>query len=82
MRKTTMVILAVIGVAGFSTPSPADHQRGKSRYVHGKQLPRDYERAYALCYDLALRRGHNVSRGDWYSREKFIADCLAGKIPF
>jgi hypothetical protein len=78
-------MFAAIAIAAVSTPVLAQYVY-YPRQVY--PAPRSsihtlsYEDAYAACYELALRRGQNVSRGDDISRDKFMNDCLAGKIPF
>jgi hypothetical protein len=86
VRQAAITMFAAIAVAAISTPVLA-------QYVHNPyprpvypvrssihSLP--YDQAYDACFELALRRGQNVSTGDLLSRNKFIHDCLAGKIPF
>jgi hypothetical protein len=35
---------------------------------------------YNRCVDLALRSGHNLSRGDRYSFNVFVYQCVAGRV--
>ena len=74
MRKL-MITALMIGV-GTAIAMPAPAATAKTKRIQVAQPTFDQ------CYALALRRGINVSRGDRWIKEKFIADCMAGKIPF
>ncbi len=75
MQKTMIVMLVASFVAGLSTSSFA--QRTLLRQYQEPPVPSE---AYNRCLQLALQRGITVSRGDDWIRDKFISDCLNGKI--
>jgi hypothetical protein len=75
MRKTMIAMLAVGVVASLATPSFAQRT-----ILRQDQLPPVSPEAYNRCYQLALQRGVNVSIGDYWILERFISDCLNGKI--
>ncbi len=74
MRKAMIAILLAGIVVVFATASFA--QRTLLRQYQGPVS----QEAYNLCYRLARQRGITVSRGDEFILDKFISDCLNGKI--
>jgi hypothetical protein len=78
--RTAMMAMVVIGaVAGLSTAASAQ-TLPRSHYPQNQG--RVSQEAYNRCFQLALKRGQNMSPSDNANRELFIASCLAGKIPF
>jgi hypothetical protein len=80
MWKTMAMMLVAAGMTIGATNEPASAQ---SKYCVAALgcVPSNPAR-YDACFQLALQRGINVSRGDSYSRTRFMFDCLAGRIPF
>jgi hypothetical protein len=37
--------------------------------------------AYNSCVDLGLERGFNLGKGDRYNLDRFVYQCLAGRVP-
>jgi hypothetical protein len=84
MRRTILTtILAAAAVTTVSTPSSAAYRENTQPYCYFGYgcVPMTAAR-YNACYNLALRRGQSPARWDRKSREFFIYQCLAGKIPF
>jgi hypothetical protein len=81
MRKGLFaMILVVSAVPAASTVSSPAH----AQYLHcvkGRGCLPTTEASYNACFNLALRRGLNVSRGDRRNLDSFIYQCLAGRIP-
>jgi hypothetical protein len=71
-----MAMLIAGALAGLSTS--ADAQRSKYPQNQGTVT----QEAYNRCFQLALARGQNTSIADKWDLERFVAACLAGKIPF
>jgi hypothetical protein len=80
MRTAISATLGAVAMACVSTSVLAQTAGVGPPRVAPQPTP-EYARAYAICYELALRRGQNVSRGDDVSRASFVDQCLAGKIP-
>jgi hypothetical protein len=68
MKKITMALMTVAIVAAVATPAAAQRHRPRPTYNE--------------CYQLGLARGFIVSVGDWRNFEKFIYECMAGRVPF
>jgi hypothetical protein len=68
MKKITMAVATVVVAATVATAALAQ-----------RHPPRP---TYEQCYQLGLARGFIVSVGDWRNFEKFINECMAGRIPF
>ena len=77
MRAALMAMSVAGAVAGLSTSADAQQRSLRPQY-QGTVTPEVYNR----CFQLALARGQNTSRGDRASLDLFIAACLRGKIPF
>jgi hypothetical protein len=80
MKRSMVAILTVGTLALFSTSASAQHVLQQS--ILRQNQPGVSQEAYNRCYQLALKRGLTVSKGDRYWREVFISQCLQGKIPF
>ena len=74
MRK--MMLGALIAAAATILSTPAWPATAKAKKVQVRQP------TFEQCHSLALRRGITVTRSDRWIRDKFISDCMAGKIPF
>ena len=73
-----MTILAAGAVTAVSSfAAQAQHQI----CIAGRGCVPATEASYNACFNLALQRGLNVSRGDRKNLDSFIFQCLAGKIP-
>jgi len=83
MRQSIlMTILATAAVMGVATPSSAAPREPTQPYCYfGYGCVPMTASSYNACYQLALERGQSPMRWDRGSREFFIYQCLAGKIP-
>lgn len=81
-RLILMTILAAAAVTDVSIPSVAAARESAQPFcIRGRGCVPATEASYNACFNLALRRGLNVSRGDRYNLDYFIYQCLAGTIP-
>jgi len=77
-----MTILAAAALTAVATPSFAAYREGTSSYCYfGYGCVPMTASSYNACYQLALARGQSPARWDRHSREYFIYQCLAGRIP-
>jgi hypothetical protein len=81
MRKAMLTALAACAVAAIFVPGPVESQDRQYFCVPGRGCVPVTQARHAACFDLALQRGLNVSRGDSYNLQLFIYQCLAGQIP-
>jgi hypothetical protein len=72
-----MMMLALCALATSPTSSSAQYLHCVSGYGCAPAT----QESYNACFQLALRRGLNVSRGDFRNLSLFILQCLSGKIP-
>lgn len=80
LRAITIVTLSA-GALTMLAASSAPAQR--SRFcVAGYACAPSSPARYNACFELALRRGLTVSRGDRRNLNRFIVQCLNGRIPF
>jgi hypothetical protein len=78
MRRAIPMMMLALG-ALTSSPTP-----GKAQYQHcvaGYGCAPATAESYNACFQLALKRGLNVSRGDIRNLNLFILECLSHKIP-
>ena len=69
MKTTAIVLSALVVTAAVAPPVSAER-------------PAQRRPTYEQCFQRGLARGFIVSVGDWRNLEKFIKECMAGKIPF
>jgi len=72
-----MTILTVGAVTDFSTPSVA----AQPFCVRGRGCVPATQATYNSCFQLGLARGESVTVGEWRNFQRFIYQCLAGRIP-
>ncbi len=77
-RLILMTIVAAGAATMISTPSSA---QTTPFCIAGRGCVPATNESYNACFQLALRRGLTVSRGDLHNLNSFIYQCLAGKIP-
>jgi hypothetical protein len=77
-QSVAMMILSVTAVTALlSLPAQAQYQH----CIPGRGCVPATQASYNACFQLALARGLNVSRGDRRNLNSFIYQCLAGRIP-
>jgi hypothetical protein len=80
MRRTMLSVVAAGALAAVLMPSAANSQQ-QYFCVHGRGCVPMTPASHTACFNLAMQRGLNVSRGDSYNLQLFIYQCLAGRIP-
>jgi len=79
MRKAILATTLAVGAAtALSTPSSAQTY---SHCIAGYGCAPATQESYNACFQLALRRGLNVSVADRRNLDLFIYQCLIGRIP-
>jgi hypothetical protein len=79
MRKAITIALLAGGLGTVPSSTPVSAQQGQYCVAGLGCVPSTPDR-YNACFQLALARGINVSRGDGYSRQRFMYDCLGGRV--
>ena len=75
------LLFAAIGIlTTLSAPGIAFAQGEMAVCRPGGACVRTSQANYNRCVDLALRSGQNLSRGDRHSFDKFVYDCVAGRV--
>jgi hypothetical protein len=77
MRLAIIAAALAVCTTTLSTPSFAQY----SHCIAGRGCVPATQESYNACFQLALRRGLNVSVGDRYNLNYFIYQCLSGQIP-
>ena len=79
MRKALVIMV----LAGMTLPvGAAQAQSGQPTQfcLAGRGCVPSSPQRYNACFELALQRGLNVSRGDRHNMNKFLYDCLSGRV--
>ncbi len=81
MRHVIYAMLAIAIVATFATSKFAFSQ-GRTTMVcrPGGNCISTTAANYNRCVDLALRRGLDLTKGDRYNLDRFVYDCVAGRV--
>jgi hypothetical protein len=81
MRQFIFAIIGIGIVATLAWPRMALSQ-GDTYACRAGGYPcvRTTAQRYNACVDLALRRGQNLSKGDRHSFDRFVYDCVRGRV--
>jgi hypothetical protein len=80
MRHIIYATAAITLVAAFATPNLALSQGGTVVCRPGGNCVTTSAAGYSHCVDLALRRGLQMTRGDRPSFDRFVYQCVAGRV--
>ena len=81
MRQATKAMLAVGALTAVLLPGPAAGAQTQYFCFPGEGCVVNTPQRHAACFSLAMQRGLNVSRGDTYNLNRFLFQCLSGRIP-
>jgi hypothetical protein len=82
-----LILIAAVAIATtlctmlIPTPGFAQRRYAQTFCIAGRGCVPTTQESYNACYQLALRRGLSVSRGDIHNLNSFIYQCLEGRIP-
>jgi hypothetical protein len=80
MRKVLFAIAITGSLGTFATSDIALSQGNTTVCWPGGRCYITTAEYYNRCVDLALQSGHNLSRGDRYSFNAFVYQCVAGRV--
>lgn len=82
MRKALLIAMLAAGAAAMAPAGAAQAQSGQPNQfcMAGWGCVPSSPARYNACFGLALQRGLTVSRGDEYNLNKFLYDCLSGRV--